>query len=81
MGACFDYTTFAASDEKTLKEKFADHQESLRVDNGSHAYAGHMGIAQGLSIHNKVFSNENEAVEYLEQTAQKMVFCNCGESW
>ncbi len=71
MGACFDYTTFAASDEKTLKERFSDHQESLRIDNGSHAYAGHMGIAQGLTIHNKVFQNENEAIDYLEQNAQK----------
>lgn len=71
MGACFDSTTFKASDEKTLKESFSHHQECLRYDNGSDTYAGHMGIAQGISITSKSFKTVSEAEDYVEQNAQK----------
>jgi hypothetical protein len=71
MGACFDSATFKACDEKTLKQKFAELQESRSYDNGSDAYAGHIGIARGLSISPKVFKDVKEAEDYVVENARK----------
>lgn len=71
MGACFDSATFKACEEKTLTKKFSELQESRSYDNGSDAYAGHIGIARGLTISSKSFKNISEAEEYVQNHAQK----------
>ena len=71
MGACFDTVSFKASNDKKLKEDFARYQEIQCDENGSDAYAGHIGIANGLVIENKTFKTSNEAHEYLANRAKK----------
>lgn len=71
MGACFDSATFKACDEKTLTKKFSELQEGRSYDNGSDTYAGHIGIARGLTISSKSFKTVNEAEDYVQNNAQK----------
>lgn len=71
MGACFDSVTFDACDTKVLTEKFREHQDAMCDDNGRDAYAGHIGIARGLTVSTKVFKTSEEAENYLVENAQK----------
>lgn len=71
MGACFDSRAFKASSEKKLKEDFTEYQEYMCQEHGFDAYAGHIGIARGLIIENKVFKNEKEAYNYVFNRAEK----------
>lgn len=71
MGACFDSATFKACDEKTLAKKFEELQKVRSYTYGSDSYAGHIGIARGLTISSKSFKDVREAQEYVENNAQK----------
>lgn len=71
MGACFDSRTLKASDEKTMREKFAQMQEDSCTEYGNDTYAGHIGIARGLEVSSKAFKSSKEAHEYVESNAQK----------
>lgn len=71
MGASFDSVTFKACDEKTMRKKFQEFQDNMCSENGSDGYAGHIGIAQGVEVKNKVCKTKDEAYEYVERTAQK----------
>lgn len=71
MGASYDSTTFKACDVNTLKAHFVNIQNNRCYDSGSDAYAGHIGIASGISVHEKVFKNNQSAEEYVMEVAQK----------
>lgn len=65
MGACSQVTLIPACSEQKLREKFADLQETLRIEHGNDTYAGHLGIADGLVIDKKAFKNTNDAYDYI----------------
>lgn len=71
MGACFDSVTFKACDVETLHQKFEDYQDSMRCENGSDSYAGHIGIANGLNVSTMVFKDTKAANEYVSNRAEK----------
>ncbi len=71
MGACFNTASFPACDETTLKTKFKYLQADMCNDNGSDAYAGHIGIAKGLKILSLSFKNKLEAHDYLDNHCEK----------
>lgn len=54
-----------------LRKSFSNRQEDLYNDHGNKAYAGHIGIAQGLKVINKTFKTESDTQEYVMEAAQK----------
>lgn len=71
MGAHFDYVTIPACSTEEMRKKFESIQSSYCNENGMNSYAGHIGIARGLTIHSKQFNNSESAEEYVEKYAEK----------
>ena len=70
MGACYDEMSVQSTDKAKVKSQFEAHQEMDRYENG-HSYSGGLGMATGLKFDNKVFTNEFEASEYLQEKCEK----------
>ena len=71
MGACFNSVQFAASNTAELQRHFKKHQEYMCTERGQDPYAGHIGIANGLSITSQVFKDTKAADDWLVNNTQK----------
>lgn len=71
MGACFYDCEFPLIlTRQELKTKFDELQEQDRYENG-HCYSGSIGMAQGLTIMDRVFPSTQEALNFLDTNCQK----------
>lgn len=71
MGATFDMVTIAPCSVEQLKKKFSQVQEDYCDQYGTDTYAGHIGIAPGLSVSSKKFKTTGDAEEWLHNNAEK----------
>ena len=71
MGACFDCVSIAPCSTEELKSKFKDLQEDYCNDHGADTYAGHIGIAPGMTISSKAFKSSDLAQDWLSQNSEK----------
>lgn len=73
MGAIFETRRFEAMSTEKLKQEFSELQSRLLDQYGSDAYAGHLGIANGLHITSMQFKANQlkEADQWLCDHAQK----------
>jgi hypothetical protein len=70
VGAYFVTLRFDHVDHKELERLFREAQENDRYENG-HRYSGGVGMANGLSITTKAFSNRREAEAWLDDNTIK----------
>jgi len=71
MGAYFNSISFSVCAEPELRTLFQSHQAECRYEGGNDGYAGHMGVANGLSVSEQTFTNSVEAEEWLSDHAKK----------
>lgn len=71
MGANFDSVTFKPCSKEELKKQFESCQNEMCEENGHDTYAGHIGIAAGLTINSKTFKDENAAYDWVSENSQK----------
>lgn len=71
MGANFDSVTFKPCSKEELKKQFESFQHDMCEENGHDTYAGHIGIAAGLTISSKTFKDENAAYDWISENSQK----------
>lgn len=71
MGAYFNEMKVDGSKTRNeVKEIFSDAQDTDRYENG-HSYSGGFGMASGLKFPEKTFKSEDEALDWLQDNAQK----------
>lgn len=71
MGSQTVYETVSACSESDLRVRFSEIQEEKRFEKGNESYAGHMGMAPGLTITAERFKSAKEATNWLEQNISK----------
>ena len=71
MGANFDSVTFKPCSKEELKQQFEVVQNEMCAEHGHDTYAGHIGIAAGLTISSKTFKNQNDAYDWVSENAEK----------
>lgn len=71
MGAAFQTTTLTAKDQQALRRAFDDLVAKEAHENGHGGYTGSFAEAPGLDIHDRVFTNKEAAVEYIDTHAEK----------
>ena len=73
MGCNFDTLKIGnANSDARLLELFQNYQQECCIEYGSGAYAGHIGIADGLIIDRSVqFDNTGAAWDYIDENSVK----------
>lgn len=71
MGSIYLETTFDASDEKTLKERFKNHVDNQRFESGNDTYSANWASNGGLNILSRSFASIQEASDYIQQNQSK----------
>lgn len=71
MGANMCFAAFNACPEKQLRDQFRSYQQSARFEHGHDTYGGHMGLAQGLQILQRSFSDKTAAIDFIHEQSEK----------
>jgi hypothetical protein len=71
MGAEFDYFRTKTSDRKLLLKEYESLVDDSRYENGHGGYTGTFAESPGLTVRGEVFTNEDDAEEFLLNKARK----------
>ena len=70
MGANLSWINYKTDNVEEAKTKFRADQESDRYENG-HSYSGGIGMCDGISNKIQKFETWEEAIEWLDDNAEK----------